>query len=343
MMIEPVPQQAPPLHASLKRVTARLLPDGKRLHLQDGPIDLIIEANGPQPAIEAAYRAALVRFGGLLDELCTELPALRSAASPQPRTFMSSVAARMERAATPFADANFITPMAAVAGSVADEILTSMLAASGGGLTRAYVNNGGDIALHLGPNERFTVGLVDRPDHPRIIGTSVISAEDGIGGIATSGAPGRSFSLGIADAVTVLARTASEADAAATIVGNAVDLTDDPRISRAPAVSLQPDNDLGHRLVTVSVASLDAAAIDQALVQGVAIAEDLLSRGLIAGACLHLQGETRTVGLAGLPHPEEAALAAVSKDRQADLATPPRISRRFLPEAPQCEGDPSPR
>ena len=40
---------------------------------------------------------------------------------------------------------DFITPMVAVAGSVADYILDAM----GGGLDRAIVNNGGDIALHL--------------------------------------------------------------------------------------------------------------------------------------------------------------------------------------------------
>lgn len=337
-MIEPVPQQAPLPSASSKRISARLLPDGKRLHLQDGPIDLIIEAHGATSAIEAAYRAALTRFDGLLDELCAELPALRSVAGPQARTFISPIASRMEQAVSPFAETSFITPMAAVAGSVADEILSAMLTATDGALTRAYVNNGGDIALHLAPGEGFTVGLVDRPDRPRIIGTSVISGADGIGGIATSGAPGRSFSLGIADAVTVLARTAAEADAAATIIANAVDLPSDPRISRAPATSLQPDSDLGNRLVTVSVTALDAASIDRALAHGVAMADDLLTRGLVTGACLHLQGETRTVGLAGLPHPEEAAPAAVSKEWQADPTTPPRISRRFLPEAPQCEG-----
>jgi ApbE superfamily uncharacterized protein (UPF0280 family) len=245
--------------------------------LADGPIDLIIAAFGPMDAISAAYRAAIARFDG----------------------FRSPVAIRMERAVLPYASDTFITPMAAVAGSVADEILASMLEATEGALTRAYVNNGGDIALHLGASERFTVGLVDRPDHPRIIATSVIGEDDRIAGIATSGAPGRSFSLGIADAVTVLARTAAEADAAASIIANAVDLVRDPRITRRPAASLQPDSDLGDRLVTVAVAPLDQASIALALAQGATAADTLVARGLIAGACLHLQGMTQTVGLTG--------------------------------------------
>ena len=72
-------------------------------------------------------------------------------------------------------------------------------------------------------------------------------------GVATSGRHGRSFSLGIADAVTVLARTASQADAAATIIANAVDLPGHPAVRRMPANELQPDSDLGARPVTRDV------------------------------------------------------------------------------------------
>ena len=60
-----------------------LLPDGKRLHLQDGPIDLIVEAKGAAADVRAAYEAAARRFAGLLDELCEELSELRSAADPR--------------------------------------------------------------------------------------------------------------------------------------------------------------------------------------------------------------------------------------------------------------------
>ncbi len=60
----------------------RLLADGRRLHLQDGPIDLVVEANGSEANIRAAYAAAARRFTGLLDELCGELALLRRAAGP---------------------------------------------------------------------------------------------------------------------------------------------------------------------------------------------------------------------------------------------------------------------
>src|SRR5262249_26464473 len=154
---------------------------------------------------------------------------------------------RMHAAVAPFAAECFITPMAAVAGSVAEEILGAML--SIGPLDRAYVNNGGDIALHLVGREQFTIGLMDRPDARGVMLTMTVEAVDPIRGIAPSGRHGRSFSLGIADAVTVLAKTASQADAAATIIANVVDLPGHPAILRVPAIELQPDSDLGSRLV----------------------------------------------------------------------------------------------
>ncbi|MCA6117523.1 UPF0280 family protein [Bradyrhizobium sp. WSM 1738] len=275
-----------------------LLPDGKRLHLQDGPIDLIIEAKGSEGSVRSAYEAAARRFTGLLDELCEELIELRKAADPARCALNGVVARRMHAAVAPFAAEHFITPMAAVAGSVAEEILGAMLGAAR--LDRAYVNNGGDIALHLTRGEQFTVGLMDRPDHHGVMQAITIEADDPAHGIATSGRHGRSFSLGIADAVTVLARTASQADAAATIVANAVDLPGHPAISRCPANELQPDSDLGARLVTRDVGELRGEEIDAALSAGVSRAQQLLAAGLIEGAALRLLGETAVVGSTGI-------------------------------------------
>ena len=269
-----------------------LLPGGKRLHLQDGPIDLIVEASGSD--VREAYEAAAQRFTGLLDELCEELVELRKAADPVRCALKGAVARRMHAAVAPFAADGFITPMAAVAGSVAEEILGAMLAAAW--LDRAYVNNGGDIALHLAYGKQFTVGLMDRPDSHGLMHTMVVSADDPIRGIATSGRHGRSFSLGIADAVTVLAKTASQADAAATIVANAVDLPGHPAIVRLPANELQPDSDLGARLVTREVGALSESEIEQALGAGADCARRLLAAGLIEGAALRLAGETLLVG-----------------------------------------------
>jgi ApbE superfamily uncharacterized protein (UPF0280 family) len=277
---------------------AALLPDGKRLHLQDGPIDLIVEAKGREAEVRTAYQAAVRRFTGLLDELCEELGELRKAADSGRCWLNGVVARRMYAAVAPFAADCFVTPMAAVAGSVAEEILGAMLHRAQ--LERAYVNNGGDIALHLADGEQFTVGLMDRPDRHGLLRRMIIQADGPIRGVATSGRRGRSFSLGIADAVTVLARTASQADAAATIIANAIDLPGHPAIVRCPANELQPDSDLGARLVTCDVGELSAPEIEDALEAGSHRARQLLAAELIEGAVLRLKGETVVVGTRGI-------------------------------------------
>jgi uncharacterized protein len=272
----------------------RFLADGRRLHLQDGPIDLIVAARGSEINVRTAYDAAGRRFTGLLDELCAELPMLRQAADPKGSALQGTVARRMHEAVAPFASKHFITPMAAVAGAVAEEILGAMTGVAR--LDRAYVNNGGDIALHLADGEQFTVGLMDRPDAQGLMRTTIVHSDDPMRGVATSGRHGRSFSLGIADAVTVLARTASQADAAATIIANAVDLPSHPAIVRVPAHDLQPDSDLGARLVTRGVGELSDREIGEALDAGAVCARELLAAGLIDGAALRLLGETIVVG-----------------------------------------------
>lgn len=271
------------------------LADGRRLHLHDGPIDLIVEAHGAAADVHAAYEAAIQRFTGLLDELCDELQELRKPARPALYSLNGIVARRMHHAVAPFAADHFITPMAAVAGSVAEEILNAMIEAAD--LKRAYVNNGGDIALHLADGECFTIGLMGRPDAPGLIGSTAVAASDLARGVATSGWRGRSFSLGIADAVTVLARTAAQADAAATIIANAVDLPEHPAILRGVANDIQPDSDLGLCLVTRHVGQLPPHDVATALGAGANCARTLVAKGLIEGAALHLQSETLVVQL----------------------------------------------
>jgi hypothetical protein len=294
----------------------RYLADGRRLHLQDGPIDLIVEARGSETNVGAAYDAAARRFTGLLDELCDELKMLREAADPARCLLQGVVARRMHAAVAPFAADHFITPMAAVAGAVAEEILGAMVREAR--LERAYVNNGGDIALHLAEGERFTVGLIDRPDRQGLMRTTIIDAKMPSRGIATSGRHGRSFSLGIADAVTVLARTASQADAAATIIANAVDLPGHPAVLRVPAQDLQPDSDLGARLVTRGVGRLSPDEIAVALEDGAARARALLAAGLIDGASLCLHGETCAVALKSIKDAAPRAASATDMESLID-------------------------
>ncbi len=263
--------------------------DGGRLHLHHGPIDIVAQAFGDPARCMRAYRLAADRFRTILAELVEELALLRQPIDAG--RFEGAVARRMAAAVRPHGARTFITPMAAVAGAVADEVLAAMIPA---GLTKAYVNNGGDIAWHLQPGQSLRAGIVADQDAPAIDGLATLHHDTPARGMATSGWRGRSCSLGIADAVTVLAADAAAADAAATLVANAVD-GDHPAIRRVPACALHDDTDLGCLLVTVAVAPLPAAFVRQALARGAAVAEAMQAQGLLHAANLVLQGHQRTV------------------------------------------------
>ena len=276
----------------------RLLDDG-RWHFQHGPIDIVLQLAGEPQACADALENTWHRFEQILPELVSELRFLRLPVSELlQHSFKHTVAQRMHRAAAQAAFASlegFITPMAAVAGSVAQALLPYLAQP---GVDKAFVNNGGDIALHLQAGESWRVGVVTdlakaltgMQTHELVVdGAFVIDADMPVRGIATSGWQGRSFSFGIADSVTVLAGTAAQADVAATLIANAVNI-DDPRIQRRRADSLRDDTDLGARLVTVDVPRLSEAQIQQALQLGLDCARDMQARGLIYAALLSCQG-----------------------------------------------------
>jgi ApbE superfamily uncharacterized protein (UPF0280 family) len=285
------------------------LPDG-RVHFSHGPIDLVIQADGAADAVLAAHELAWRRFETVLTELVAELDTLQQPVRDTGTCPLDGVIARrMWEACHPFRF-GYITPMAAVAGSVAQEIIGFY---DRPGIVRAAVNNGGDIALHLSAGASYRVGICTeihtatdaamhgdlRPD-----GDVLIAAHTPVRGVATSGWRGRSFSLGIADSVTVLADTAAQADAAATVIANAVN-TNDPRIKRLPACDIKDNTDLGNLLVTVDVPELEPDVIEHALHTGLERASHLRSAGLIRDAVLVCQRHAMHLG--------------------ADMTEPPRL------------------
>ncbi|MDP9899542.1 UPF0280 family protein [Variovorax ginsengisoli] len=284
--------------------------DGHRWHWHHGPIDIVAEAHGEAAAVAAAHEAAWQRFAGLLDELVGELPLLRQPVGPAHglhglhglHHLQGPVARRMWQACAPFR-AGFITPMAAVAGAVAQELIACYQRP---GIERAWINNGGDIALHLAPGASARIGvfadlanydvrdaLAPGRDLP-VDGAFELHADMPVRGVATSGWRGRSFSLGIADSVTVLAATAAQADAAATVIGNAVDVVD-AAITRRPASECKDQSDLGDIPVTVDVPPLAPAQVRRALDAGAARALALQGEGRIWSAVLVCQGQWQVV------------------------------------------------
>lgn len=275
----------PEIAIEMSAPQASLLPDGQRLHLHHGPIDLIIEVTGP--GRNAAYQRAISRFSNVLEELVAELPMLREQARTG-TSFKGSISQEMQNSVEPYC-ANFITPMAAVAGAVADDILIHLC--NGTGIDKAYVNNGGDVAFHITPGQTVNAAIAGHPS-----GRITIHSHDPFRGIATSGWRGRSFSFGIADAVSVVAKNSAMADVAATMIANAVNLPNDPIIERLPATDISPDSDLGKLRITTNVPPLSSIQIMQALDNGKKLARSLLERNLIGGACLQLSGYTQHIG-----------------------------------------------
>ncbi len=278
----------------------RRLPDARWL-FQHGPIDLVIGADGDARVLDDAIECAWTRFRSVLEELVVELPLLRTPC-PTAGAVLDArgpVARRMSAACAPFAHRYglFVTPMAAVAGSVAQEIIGPL---SRDGVRRAWVNNGGDIALWLAEGASVVVGRVADLSAPAIDSRMHLSHRDRPRGIATSGWRGRSLSLGVADSATVLAATAAVADAAATLVANAVDV-DHPAVRRAPASSVRDDSDLGDLAVTVEVGALPDEQVERALERGARFAQRCVDDGLIVQAMLSLQGRSRIVVARAVP------------------------------------------
>ena len=273
----------------------QLLLQENRLHLHHGPIDIIAHVEAPEEIRKCLYESASKRLSTVLEELVSELDLLKlpwSKNHPEPR---GSIARKMLNAVN--GSMRFITPMAAVAGAVAEEIMETMILEANSidtsleSIRRMYVNNGGDISFWLNNGDSFTIGVVENTETPELNTKVCLPYESPVRGVATSGWRGRSQSLGIADAVTVLASSSANADAAATLIANDVN-AEYPGIVRIPACEVKDDSDLGMRLVTVDVPQLPERIISQALQCGAQTVRELISKEKINSAYLSLQKQT---------------------------------------------------
>ena len=269
-----------------------------RLHLQHGPIDIIAHVDAPEEVRKRLYSTASHRFSTVLEELVAEMDLLKQPWNADLPDSKGGIAQKMCFAVR--GSDIFVTPMAAVAGAVADEMLETMLFEAQKPdscvehIHRMYVNNGGDIAFWLNTGESFSIGVVDNPGIPELNARVSLAYESPVRGIATSGWRGRSLSLGIADAVTVLAGSAAIADAAATLIANDVNV-DYPGILKRPASEVKDESDLGMLPVTVDVPPLPVDQISEALKRGAQTAGNFIRTGKIEAAYLSLQKQTLVV------------------------------------------------
>ena len=251
--------------------------EDNRLFLQHGPINIVLEAFGIDKNL--AYRNVKKYFETILDQLVLDLTLLKKEVVLN-RKFNNKISQSMQDATERFTP-TFITPMAAVAGSIADNILRVLI--NDTNLEKAYVNNGGDVSFYLNENQTIKSSLAAIPNM-----IAEIKYKDKSRGIATSGWRGKSFSRGIADSVTVLAENAAMADAAATMIGNAVDIYNHPKIKKRPANEIYEDSDLNNLLITFEVGNLTKFEIKEALKNGYQTALQYVENDLINTALIQL-------------------------------------------------------
>ena len=255
--------------------------DAETVLAECGPMRLAIRAwqNGrPQIALcrqaaqaSFAYLEAVAKHKTVLSDFAGNIKAL-----PE-----NDLAQRMIESVRAIGDID-LTPMAAVAGTLADAVADWLFIR---GSSKVVVDNGGDIAIRLAAGETVTVGI--RPQINRFDISHIAQLDDRrpSWGVTTSGLGGRSFTRGIASAVTVLAASASVADAAATAIANAC-FVRDKNIRQAPAEQIDPNTDLAGKMVTISIGKLTGDKRKVAQINALQRAEDLVACGVIAGALI---------------------------------------------------------
>ena len=251
--------------------------EDNKLFLRHGPINIVLEAIGIDK--DLAYQNVKEYFETILEQLVLDMDLLKKEVVFN-RKFNNKISQSMQDATEKYSP-TFITPMAAVAGSIADNILRVLI--NNTNLEKAYVNNGGDVSFYLNKNQIMKSSLAAIPNM-----IAEIKYKDKSRGIATSGWRGKSFSRGFADSVTVLADNAAMADAAATMIGNAVDIYNHPKIKKQPANEMYEDSDLKNLLITVEVGLLTKVEIKEALKNGYQTALQYINKDLINTALIQL-------------------------------------------------------
>ncbi len=256
-----------------------------------GPMRLVISSFiGKTPQREMNVKAAKVSFG-ILERIARFQDLLRVVQKKIPRDLEEPVAAKMVASAISMGEPD-LTPMAAVAGTIADFVADFLFEA---GMTRVIVNNGGDIAIRLREGNGVSVGIRDDLQKEGFSHVLSLDSAETSWGVATSGLGGRSLTRGVASAACVVSRDASIADAAATVVGNAV-CVEDESVLRREAVGMDPYTDLGRLMVTESVGDLSEEKKQEAIRRGMKKTRELMERKMIFGAFLSIKGTFEMTG-----------------------------------------------
>lgn len=251
-----------------------------------GPMRLVIAAwSGQIPQKEVCIRAAREAFI-ILERVSRQRKELSLYYRPSSEKITDSPAGQMIQSVLTVD--HELTPMAAVAGTIADSVADFLIRQ---GMTRVIVNNGGDIAIRTTSGTSVRIGIRAEMARNRIVDIITLGDEQRTWGVATSGVEGRSLSRGVASAATIIAPTASLADAAATSVANASYVKDDSVIQQ-PAETLDPQTDIPGISVTVRAGPFSEQKKDEALAGALKKVHALIDKKVIYGAYIAVDGKT---------------------------------------------------
>ncbi len=250
-----------------------------------GPMRLVISASvGKLPQPDMCVRAAQESFT-YLERVALLRSLLRRRFSEIPDDMDDPLGVTMVQSVRTVGDED-LTPMAAVAGTIGDAVADYLFHR---GMTKVIVNNGGDVAVRLLGGEPTTVGVRSEICKKDVSHVIALDSSNPSWGVATSGLGGRSLTRGVASATTVIARSASLADAAATAIANSSFVENDHVVQRF-AEEIDPNTDISGLPVTLKVGPLSEEKKSIALSMAMKRAEELSRNRVILGAFVAVQG-----------------------------------------------------
>jgi len=259
------------------------------MFLEIGPASLVILGEKDGESYVFQKNKLVEKVEDILHEIREFLPVLKQEAHKIKNTkHMSNVPKKMVEAVK-IIDEMSLTPMAAVAGSVSDALKEFL---KNEGLDLISVNNGGDISIFNKNGRELKIDIGDIRTGESSLNSLIIDQITDYG-LATSGFGGRSFTLGLADSVTVIAATGALADAAATFICNCTNMETD-QVIRRKASEIDPLTDIPDYEVTIKINGLNSFDIMKSLENGLYNASKLKQLKCIYDAVIKLRGHMVT-------------------------------------------------
>ncbi|MCX7920232.1 MAG: UPF0280 family protein [bacterium] len=173
--------------------------------------DLLIFA---ERDLKAEATAAVLKYRNQIEDYIIQDPEFQTILVPYP---VSELAPQIVKQMAAAANQANVGPMAAIAGAIADFVALDLA----DNTRDLIIENGGDIYIRTQKPRRILIYAGNSP-YSEKVGIEIRPEQTPCGVCTSSGTVGHSLSFGKADAVTIVAKTATLADAVATAVGNII-------------------------------------------------------------------------------------------------------------------------